>query len=534
MANLFIFGIGGTGARVIRAFNMLIAANGGNMGDTRVFPIIIDYDVTNGDKLRALDSLYKYSALHSDIYSGVTFDGTRTKNGFFSTDVMEMKEALKTQGGESTFNLQYNPPSSAKKYSDSIGYSALSGELQTTQFLIDTLYNTSQNQEVAELHIDTTVGFRGNPNIGSVMLNNLSETKEFKEFSRLCTQNDRVVIIGSLFGGTGSSGIPVLVNAIRTSQRTGVNSAKISTILVCPYFKIGSPKEDERSQGVIDDKIFESKTKAALYYYQDALNDKIDAIYYIGDKNKDTVQHHVGKEQQKNPAHIVELVSAMAITHFNSLPAKSFEEEDATGNLKNHWKYGFNQNQHIDDVQDLDFSMFAEESKNEIYHLIAFALAGKVVEDYMIKNNKDCSSANFYKLSGLDKKMAEKSDSQKVFQQTLDKFIAYYHSFAEWMNELEEGSIHKLINFDFNASEFCDTLKTHPFRKEEKLWRKSKMVPSLKPSDLFSEMSSKYKTLHMPEGKDKEIIPTDTLSYAFFHSLYLASINVVNEKLNLK
>ena len=158
----------------------------------------------------------------------------------------------------------------------------MTGDLKSTQELLNTLYNTSTSQEVAELHIDTTVGFRGNPNIGSVMLNNLNKSKEFLEFSRICNglNGDRVVIIGSLFGGAGSSGIPVLVNSIKKSERTGVNSAKIATVLVFPYFKVGVPEENRRHEGVIDDKIFESKTKAALYYYEDALNDKIDAIYY--------------------------------------------------------------------------------------------------------------------------------------------------------------------------------------------------------------------------------------------------------------
>ncbi len=549
MHNLFIFGIGGTGARVIRALNMLLAANGGMMEEkvkkdngeeivktTRVVPIIIDYDVKNGDKTRALDTLTSYSKLHKEIYNGINTSVKHPLNGFFSTQVAEMREIIQDKSGKTTFNLQYNPPASAKKYSDSIGYDSLDGDLQLTQKLLETLYNTSTNQEFAELYIDTTVGFRGNPNIGSVMLNNISQTREFKEFASVCNGNtgDRVVIIGSLFGGTGSSGIPVLVNAIRNSAINGVNSAKISTILVCPYFKIGAPDEKQRQKGVIDDKIFESKTKAALYYYEDALNDKIDAIYYIGDKNKNTLPHHVGEDEQRNPAHIVELISAMAITHFNDLGQANLTQTDPnTGRRLNHWKYGFEVD--IDNAQDFNFSMFPQQSRQAVDSLISFALAGKLVKNYILGNNKDCKAANFYKISGIDKDVAAKNDKEKALNEALNDFIKYYEKFVGWMDELESGSHHRLKSFDFEAKELCDILKTHPFRKENKnFFGKVTMDPTLKETDIFSAMSQIYKTVHMPEGKANELVPDDTLSYAFFHTLYTACCKIVKEKLNLK
>lgn len=294
MSRLFIFGIGGTGSRVIRAFQMLQAANVGDFpADTEIFPIIIDYDVNNGDKKRTMEALQLYDKVNKGIYNRSVYDDKHPDNGFFSTKILQMKDALKD--GKSTYNLQYAPDSDSKKYCDSIALDAMNGELKPTQNLLNMLYNTDVEQEFAELYIDTTVGFRGNPNIGSVMLEQLNQTPEFKEFNRLCNSDtDKVVIVGSLFGGTGSSGIPVLVNAIRNNPRTQVNSVKISTILVCPYFKIGAPKKGEESEGVIDDKIFESKTKAALHFYKQSLNDKIDAIYYMGDSCKSDVDHNIG------------------------------------------------------------------------------------------------------------------------------------------------------------------------------------------------------------------------------------------------
>lgn len=119
--------------------------------------------------------------------------------------------------------------------------------------------------------------------------------------------------------------------------------------------------------------------------------------------------------------------------------------------------------------------------------------------------------------------------------ESVDDFIKFYKMYADWMTELDEGSNHRLQNFDFNSKEFCDIIKTHPFRREKRnVFGKTSMEPTLRPSDVFSEMSETYKRLHMPEGKDKEIRAGETLSYAFFHSLYEACVKTVEVKLDLK
>lgn len=538
MKRLFIFGIGGTGSRVIRSLQMLLAANVGKFdSETEIIPIIIDYDVKNGDKLRTVDVLEKYSRINREIYdrNRTTFDNKHPEDGFFSTKVREMKDVV--DGGKSTFNMQYTPPSDSKKYSDSIGHDSMSGELDKTKSLLNMLYNTSVDQEFAELHIDTTVGFRGNPNIGSVMLHDIENTNEFKEFVRACeaTRDDRVVIIGSLFGGTGSSGIPVLVNAIRNNSRTSVNQVKISTILVCPYFKIAAPRDnEERSKGVIDDKIFESKTKAALYYYEHSLNDKIDAIYYVGDTNKGDVDHNIGKEKQMNPAHLVELVSALAICHFHALAANQITP------ATKEWKYGFKRNPLMAANGDanakvgsvVDFNTFATENLQDIRRLVAYTLANRIIKEYILTNASESSDKNYYKLSGLDKSDSDKTEAQKHFKSVLDHFVEFFGFYRDWIEELGKGSGHHLELFDFDSKELCDVTKHHEFRVNKKNFFLGKVVknPTLKAADILTAFSEFYKSDHQQEGKDKDLRPGESPEYAFYRSLYCACEKIVNEK----
>jgi len=530
MRRLFIFAIGGTGARVLRSLDMILAADGEIFDPaSQVVPIIIDYDVNNGDKKRTIEQMTLYSKINRGIYgSRPVFDDRYPAKGFFSTKMTEMGKLMDDHPGVSTFDLHYDPDPNSKKYSDSIDYNLLNGQLQSTQFLIDSLYNTSTDQEFAELHIDTTVGFRGNPNIGSVMFKDIESKPEYKEFIRLCdsNQDDRVVIIGSLFGGTGSSGIPVLVNAIRNNTAANINSVKIATILVCPYFKIGQPTD--RSEGVIDDKIFESKTKAALHYYKSTLNNKIDGIYYLGDTNKENVDHNIGKEAQKNPAHIVELAAALSVCHFATFKRDDFSR------VNNEWKFGLHVAD-VDGVNKLDFSMFSNEAGAIIKHFIAYAIAGKYLDDYILKNYDDSKRLNYFMFSGFGKEVDELDDKQKNFRKLVKEYMTFFGFFRDWMKELDSAGTHAIENFDFNAKELCDIIRSFPFRKESRnIMGRVTLEPTLLPKDIHQELSDIYKTNFQTDGKDKALNPGETLEYAFFRALYMATRNIVRDKLNLK
>ena len=60
MAKLFVFAIGGTGARVVKALTMLLASGVELRNIDRVVPIIIDPDTSNGDLTRTVDILKTY------------------------------------------------------------------------------------------------------------------------------------------------------------------------------------------------------------------------------------------------------------------------------------------------------------------------------------------------------------------------------------------------------------------------------------------------------------------------------------------
>lgn len=56
MSKLYLFGIGGTGSRVIRSLTMLLAS-GVDPGVDRIIPVLIDPDLSNGDLTRTVNLL---------------------------------------------------------------------------------------------------------------------------------------------------------------------------------------------------------------------------------------------------------------------------------------------------------------------------------------------------------------------------------------------------------------------------------------------------------------------------------------------
>ena len=169
------------------------------------------------------------------------------------------------------------------------------------------------------LDSDMAVGFKGNPNIGSVVLNQFIKSEDFTSFANGFTQGDAVFIISSIFGGTGASGFPILLKNLRSDNSQAfpnahtIAEAQIGAISVLPYFKLNAIDETREDQ--IDSGTFYMKTRAALKYYAGNLSE-LDHMYYIGDNDQATYENRDGGPQQKNRPNFIEFVAALSIFDF--------------------------------------------------------------------------------------------------------------------------------------------------------------------------------------------------------------------------
>jgi len=300
MSKVYVFGIGGTGSRVLRAATMLLAS-GVECKASAIVPIIIDPDAAAGDVERTVELMKKYG----EIRSKLNFD-SKKKNKFFKTEILQTM---------ANFRLPLSNTEDVT-FDDYMGVSDMTRE---NQALVNMLFSQKN------LASDMTIGFKGNPNVGSVVLNQFDESDAFLNFTNEFTEQDKIFIISSIFGGTGASGFPLLLKTLRTSEEIAnkkyVHEAHIGAITVLPYFQV---KQDEKSQ--IDSATFVSKAKSALAYYDRAIskNNAIDSLYYIADDTRTTYENCEGGTNQKNNAHFIELISAFALIDFaNSQKTKS-------------------------------------------------------------------------------------------------------------------------------------------------------------------------------------------------------------------
>jgi hypothetical protein len=306
-SNLYIFAVGGTGSRVVKALTMLLASGVEMKNTDTVVPIIVDPHRGNKDLQRTEDLLKNYQRLRKSLKV------EPTKGEFFATKINTLKEMVATSDLISDAYVFELKGINNEKFKDYIGYNTLD---DSNKALASLLFSDKN------LETKMDIGFVGNPNIGSVVLNQFKESSEFKFFASNFKSHDRIFIISSIFGGTGAAGFPIILKNLRGATSDVPNhhflkKAMIGAITVLPYFGV-EPNEDK----VIDKATFVSKTKSALYYYNKGVNPDVNKLYYIGDEVNKDYGYDPGAGGQQNDAHFIEMASAMAIVDFMNTPSE--------------------------------------------------------------------------------------------------------------------------------------------------------------------------------------------------------------------
>lgn len=327
MARLFIFAIGGTGSRVLKSLVMLLGAGvkARSQREYEIVPIVIDPHKSNDDLKRTIRLLENYQKI---------VESVGTENGFFATRLTTLDKLSTSDSRLSsafTFNLQNVVNTKFQEY---ISFSTLS---ESSRALVDILFSgktvDKRGDSIDLLDVEMDIGFVGNPNIGSVVLNQIKDSDEFKEFASNFGSDDRIFIISSIFGGTGAAGFPTILKNIRNADKLqGVSSkkflkdSKIGAVTVLPYFNI---ETDDKSP--IQKSHFIAKARSALHYYKENItgNKSVNALYYIGDDfTGRPYKNDPGNNGQQNDAHFVEIASALAIFDFLEMGDSELESID--------------------------------------------------------------------------------------------------------------------------------------------------------------------------------------------------------------
>ncbi len=427
--NIYVFGIGGTGARIIRSLTMLLAS-GVKLNDTnKIIPVIIDVDAKNADTSRTLKALEAYKLIRESGYG----NKEEIKDGFFNANLNTLS-SIKPETGTSqklddSFQLQFeNLETSFIRYIDP--HEELTGDV--TMDLMEALYDNTppgnENFSHTELNLRLDLGFKGNPNIGCVVFNNLSNTKEFQFVLKSIGDNDRIFIISSIFGGTGSSGFPQLVRLLQEEDHIREN--KFGALTIMPYFNV-----TEKRGGAINSDMFTSKTEAALTYYAKYLKGKINSFYQLWDKPLKQYENKEGGTEQQNNAHLIEMIGATAVIDFANKPDDAIKPKDKT----EYFDFGIKA-----EDQTIDLRHFYDATRRNIAQpLTLFTYAMKI---YLEKIPAFKSEA-FYKELNL----GDKLNTDSFYQSLTAFFDEYYKTWLKEMIDNERKFQPFNIDLDLNS-----------------------------------------------------------------------------------
>lgn len=295
MKKVFVFCIGGTGIRVMKSVTMLMASGMSTNGYT-VVPVILDPHLDLEEK----KNLHTLIESYQNIYNKSTNEGSLNHlNGFFNSEMITINE----------LNNQLNDTQQAagtnERFGSYINIANLAAN-DINNYFVKTLFSSKN------LESPLSVGFKGNPNVGTVVLGEMIEGADwFKAFKQHCEKDDRVFIISSIFGGTGASGYPLLEKKIRGAEsQPAVKNALMGAVTVLPYYGL---KDPSTTGSDIDSANFYTKTKAALAYYEKTVLS--DYLYYAGETSLIQVYENDEKKQD-DKAHFIELVAASALFDF--------------------------------------------------------------------------------------------------------------------------------------------------------------------------------------------------------------------------
>ena len=432
MAKVFVFCIGGTGLRVMKSVVML-AASGMKTNGYDIVPVVLDPHVDLEENTVLSTTIGDYIKVYKYATSAGEAQQLDAPDGFFNTKILRLEDLDNQQNSLSASMAE------KKSFGQYLNVGALANN-DVNNYLIQTLYSKEN------LKNSLSVGFKGNPNVGTVVLNEMINGADWYDaFQRHCEQGDRVFIISSIFGGTGASGYPLLEKKIREDQaHPQVQKALMGAVTVLPYYSLDDPTT---SGSDIDSANFYTKTKAALSYYENSV--KSDYLYYAGEQSL-KANYKNNEKEQKDAAHLVELLAASALFDFLQRPAPDAPQAMTRAIREN--------------AEALDLSTLGDGYKD-----IVKDITNMMLFDLMLDILKDEHQFPLKKTRGLNQ---EFYDDQPY--KSLKDFVAQFHN---WYTELSENKRHFApLNKVSKGEKLTSILKGYTLKAKDESYYLLKMI----------------------------------------------------------
>ena len=313
-----LLAVGGTGAKVAEA---IVHAAAAGLGPDELRVGFIDQDDSNGNTTRARALVSDYAAARR---------AWRTSAGAHRID----------GGGLLAPDIDFVHPSQLwTPHPDAnASLARIFGTMPQDKPLFDLLFKPGETEQDMPLE----GGYRGKPFIGSAAITAAFQT-EGDPFWRAVTQllqragaaqQVRVLLAGSVFGGTGAAGFPTIARLLKRridDARMGGN-VRVGGVLMLPYFGFDPAPfgATGRAATVARSEELLTQSRGALRYYEAFAREKVfDALYVIGWNRPFELGYHAADTaEQENPALPPELIAAMGGCKFFRDPAETLTGAD--------------------------------------------------------------------------------------------------------------------------------------------------------------------------------------------------------------
>ena len=300
---LYIIAIGGSGAKCVESIVQIAAT--GLYTKEEIEVLFVDPDENNGNVDRARKTLSNYQECQQLVTGGST-----------EQQIEWMSTPIKSHDLWSPFQGKLG----GRELASYFNYGTMDAGLAN---LLEVLYTPDErNQQLDE-------GFRGRPSIGAAVMSQIDlkrlDTEPWGSLIQSINtavgaqgKQARVLLCGSIFGGTGASGIPTIARLLRNKleQQNITDRVKIGGLFLLPYFSFTVPPGAETNGLYAAADQFLLNTESALRYYVTQASKLFDTVYLLGNENTSEVEFSVGNTTQRNRPHFVELYAALAVRDF--------------------------------------------------------------------------------------------------------------------------------------------------------------------------------------------------------------------------
>ncbi len=352
---LFVIAIGGTGMRCLESFVHVCAM--GMFDDSEINILALDTDLENGNFVR-VQQLIEEGYLRA---KGFNKPHYAVADSFFTARINFFK-----------FSPDYSKDNSGnlRKLSKLIDAPDLEKQLFDLLFTENVQGFDLKHGYRAQTHLGSTLMYHAI--LEDVKGNTQGDLGRFIEemFNASEAGATKAFVLGSVFGGTGASAIPIIPKAFNDALAIkmpgkSLNKVYFGATLLTGYFTFPAPDSQNKAKQKIiaDAKNFALNSQAAMMFYEDdeTVKTTYQKFYMLGTPTIDFRGASEGTEtitggaKQLNDDHFIELLSAFAAYDFLKTPGPDLAR------IKNETKAAQYYFRTIDDSR-LDFEDFVSEA----------------------------------------------------------------------------------------------------------------------------------------------------------------------------